>query len=157
MAEGQPWGATVDGVAALLPDAPLLESAPVNPQPGQKIVTRATVQEWVDQFCAKVALRLDGWEALRDDSRREYVKLTACDLVHNAAGSYAQAARFPERAGKATDSYSGILWDRYTTGLDALAKLVEEWTQDPDESADPTSDRPAWSFPPVTFYDGIRW
>lgn len=155
MANGDPWGATVDGVAALLPAAAIPDELAA----GQKAVTRAHVQAWVDQLAARVALRLAGWDTLKDAGRRDHVRAAAADLVHHGAAAYVEAARFPERAGKTDESYSAVLWARYVDGLAELAALLEGWLSDPGEATggDAGNGRPAWSAPATSFPDDLRF
>ncbi|KWW97404.1 hypothetical protein LI90_4376 (plasmid) [Carbonactinospora thermoautotrophica] len=154
---GEPWGASVDGAAALVPEATIPDTL----QPGQRGVTRAQVEQWVTDLCQRVLVRLAGWERIRDDARRAAVQAAARDLVHQGVASYIEGARHPERAGLSETSYAAVLWRRFTEGLEELAAQVAEWLADPDD-ATPDADveaasAPAWCFPAPVFTDDLRF
>lgn len=144
------WGATPDGVSALLPHATITDTL----APGQKGVTTADVQLWIDDLSARVAARVIGWDSLRIEYQ-DAVRSTAADLVHNGAASYAEAARFPERASNqhGGTSYPEILWERYTSGLEALAAQVTEWLAESGTEPDGRRTGPSGVFPPATILD----
>ncbi len=119
-----PFGATVDGVRALIPEAVIPDEAP----PRSKLVVSGQVVVWLADLSRRVSLRLAGWEALRlvqTDAEallglaapRERLAAYARDLVHNGAASYTESARHPERA---QDGYAAVLWTRFLDGLGEL-------------------------------------
>lgn len=121
-----PWNATVDGVRALLPEAKITD----NPTPGVRAVTTSQVLTWLDDFSRAVALRLDGWEALRaaptaeeldagSPPPRDQLVAFARMVTETGVASITEAARFPERA---DDGYAAVLWTRYQS---ALGDLIE--------------------------------
>lgn len=144
-----PFGVTVEAVAALIPEATIPETR----QPGQKAVVVADVTAWLQQFSAEADLRLAGWTGL-PDGQRDQVTAVAARLVTAAAASYVEAARAPERAGPADTSYAQVLWDRWVTGLPDLAGLVETWL-DGDPATTPTGGVAA--FPAPVIPDLVTW
>ena len=167
-----PFGATRNGVTALVPEARLI--AGDGPLPAGKYgVTEGTVDGWLDELSGSVALRLDGWERLTNDpvlaeddvtvlvkGDRDRLAEHARTVVHNGAASYLEAARHPERARPADTSYAAILWDRYRTGLDDLAGWLTARLEnlDPGDTPEPAATGGGdYSFPEPLFGDGIRW
>lgn len=152
-----PFGATVAGVLALVPEAVVPKAAELN---GRKAVTEEQVVEWLGGLSSRLSVRLDGWERLSTEVEdpelipdREQFLTHARDLVHNGAGSYLEAARYPERAGKSTTSYDAVLWARYVDGLADLAAWLERRLAAGD-ATNPVRvelDQPAHSFPPASF------
>jgi hypothetical protein len=159
-----PFGANVDGVRALIPEAPILAVLP----PGGKGVTVDMVTGWLTEFTRRLSLALDGWERLRSTPtieeaaagiaapRDDFAALVR-NLIHNAVASYTEAARFPERA---ETGYASVLWARFTTGLDSLsAWLVAELNSGDVEApgAEGPAGTGAYSFPPPTFTSRLRF
>lgn len=168
-----PYGATRAGVTALVPEARLI--AGDGPVPAGKYgITEGQVDAWVDELSDTVALRLDGWERLTNVpvlAEDEVTVLIAGDrdrlvghartLVHNAAASYLEAARHPERANNVNDtSYAAVLWERYRAGLEDLAGWLTLRLEDPqagDELEVAATTAGAHSFPEPLFGDGLRF
>lgn len=127
-----PFSATVDGAAALVPEATLPEAL----GPGERGVTVGQVAAWVASLSGRLEVRLTGWRRLRDVptdeetaagdlAPRDRLRAAAADLVHNGAASYLEAARFPERAAQSDTSYAAVLWARFVEGEDLLATWLE--------------------------------
>lgn len=164
--EVPPFGATAAGAAALVPEARLVAGSGPAPE-GTYGITEAQVEAWVGELTAAVAMRLTGWQRLSAEvvepettSDRDQLIGTAAGLIHNGAGSYLEAARHPERSGVNDDSYSAVLWNRYTTGLDALAGWLEGrlYEGDPgDEPAGAPTGIPIGYFPEPLFGDALRF
>lgn len=170
-----PFGATVDGVIALVPTARLLDDTAVPvPVPtgglepgrggGTFAVSVSTVAAWVEELSARLALRLDGWQRLtatpvapETTSDRDQLVAFARDLVHNGAASYLEAARYPERSAAATTSYAAVLWARFESGLADLSTWLERRLEDGTDVADAPAlaGVPAASFPPPRFLDSL--
>lgn len=155
-----PFGATVDGVTALVPEVRLAEA----PLPvGKYAVTVQQVRAWVEELSAAVAMRVDGWHRLAvepDDgeqtSDRDQFLAFARTVVHNGVASYTEAARHPERP----SAYAAVLWDRYTTGRDELVgwltdRLATSTAGDTPEQ--PSVSGLAWSFPSPLIGDSLRF
>lgn len=161
-----PWDATVAGVADLLPDAKLYDTAEAIPA-GRRGVTRAQVRTWLVGLSGRASIALDGWEKLSTTvdegaelSDRDRFADLARDAVHNGAASYVEAARFPEAQGKAASSYAAVLWARYEATLADLGKWLELRLADPLE-LEPEAQAAAtvidYSFPPVSFTPWLRF
>jgi hypothetical protein len=144
-----PFGVTVADVAAFVPEASILDTL----GEGQRGVTTAQVVDWLTGLSARVESAVDGWTSLPED-KQTLIAAEARDLIANGAASYLEAARHPERASKADTSYAQVLWDRWLTGLGALAAHVSEWL---DEDPTTTHGKPAYSFPAATIRDATRW
>lgn len=145
-----PFGVTIDDVTTLVPEATVPETL----SSGQKGVTQATVEGWITRLSADAALALDGYENLADAGRLSAVETSARRVVADGVASYLEAARAPERAGKADTSYAAVLWDRWLTGLAALVVKVVEWRE-----ADPATVRSsaASRFPEPVIPDSKVW
>lgn len=161
-----PFGATVAGVEALLPDATIYDVLPA----GRKGVTKAQTAAWLDELSGRVAIRLGGWARLRAtvldgepvDAATPYTQLVdaARTVVHNGAASYVEAARFPERAAAADTSYAGVLWARFTDGLADLAGWLERELAEADnvdvvEPGPVDADAPLGNFPAAVGWSGV--
>lgn len=150
-----PWGCSVDGVSALLPDAvfPTVLTA------GQKALTRAQVETWLGELSGVASLRLTGIERLSNPGRVTALTDAVRGAVHNGAASYVEAARHPDRAGKGTTSYADVLWARFTDRLADLATLLSQWLTDPDDAdtTDAPGGHPAWAFPESSVPDNLGW
>jgi hypothetical protein len=149
----EPFGASVSGVSALVPAAPVLDAL----QPGQKGVTAAQVALWVEELSEAVDLRLAGRERLRNEARLASLLKAARGVIHNGAASYLESARFAERAAVADTTYGEVLWKRYTDGLRELVDMLTAWLSDQDDSTPEANNAPAWSFPETSFPDGMRF
>lgn len=163
-----PFGATLDGVKALIPHAAVVETL----GPGDRGVTAAQARAWVASLSSAVDLRLTGWNLLRAAPTAEEtaagqpapqarLKAAAADLVHQGAASYLEAARFPERARPADTSYAEVLWRRYTEGLEALTAWLETELEDTEGGIVEGATAGlgiAYSFPEASFTpDAMRW
>lgn len=161
-----PFDATAAGAAALVPEARLVAGSGPVPE-GTYGITEATVETWVGELTGAVAMRLTGWQRLSDEvvapettSDRDQLIAAARTIIHNGAGSYLEAARHPERSGVNDDSYSAVLWNRYTAGLDQLAAWLEGRLADGDpidEPAGAPTGIPIGYFPDPLFGDGLRF
>lgn len=181
-----PFGATVAGVTALVPEARLHEGDGPVPEGTYKVTTRQ-VLEWVQELTADVAMALDGWERLSTEdtygtdvvgAQSTYEPAAtygsgtfgagslgdkgrlieaARTIVHNGAASYLEAARHPERSRANADSYSAILWDRYTTRLETVRGWLAGRLAAAEQGDTPDPDGPglAYSFPGTSFPDGF--
>lgn len=166
-----PFGATRAGVTGLVPEARLVAGDVL--VEGRYGVTEAQVDRWLDELSGDVSVRLDGWERLTDEpvldelgavlieGDRTRLRAWAAGVIHNGAASYLEAARHPERSSLNEDTYSGVLWARYTTGLDKLAgwldlRLAALEPGDVD-LADAYAGGPAFEFPAPLVGDGLRF
>lgn len=164
----EPFDATVAGVRNLLPHADIVDTLPT----GRRGVTTGMVAAWLAELSGKVDLRLSGWRRLRAQQTIEEAAAghdaplarfmgAARDIVHNGAGSYTEAARFPERATSEESSYSGVLWQRYQDGLAELAAWLEEELTTPGGEVEPGPDvasaSPAYSFPDAFPWSSVRF
>ena len=153
MSGPEPWAATLEGVAALIPDWKI----PAALTPGQTGLTAVQVEGWLAELSGIVSLRLAGWDGLPAD-RSEPLVRAGRDAIQNGAASYVEAARHPDRAGKGATSYSDVLWSRFTERLDNLAELLAVWLEDPAVAVDgPTSAAPAFAFPDAAILDSLRF
>lgn len=163
-----PFGASVDGVQGLVPEARLLEQPPASPT--SRGVTRGQVEGWLEELTGVVELRLDGWRGLRAEASPEEVAAGvdaprvrlvrwARAAIQTAAASYVEAARFPERASKADTSYAEVLWRRYESLIADLATWLTDALEDGTPGGDVTgTGGAAGSFPPASFTpDTLRW
>ena len=148
----EPWGATLDGVAALIPDWKI----PLTLAPGQNGITRDQVTGWLTELSGIVSLRLTGWAAVTDPDRTAALVTAARAAIHNGAASYVEAARHPDRAVKGATSYADVLWARFTDQLDHLDALLLTWLEDPSAAGVP-SPGPAFEFPAPLIIDGLRF
>ena len=155
-----PFGATVAGVLALVPEAKLVTQA--DRDAGRHGVTVEDVLGWLAGLSATVSLRLDGWEQLEAATTdeldslpdRELFVARARDLVHNGAASYLEAARYPERAGRAGTSYDTVLWARFEAGLLELAGWLSRRVDTGEAGASVAAPSLAYSFPEPSFTPG---
>ena len=123
----EPFGANVAGVQALIPEVELLDTLAI----GQRGVTKDQVRVWLVELTGHVLLRLSRYTEL-SEIRQGVVVAMARDILHNGAASYAEAAAFPERTGRAETSYDQVLWKRYLGDRDALEAQVDEWLDEQD-------------------------
>lgn len=162
----EPFGATVAGAWALVPEARLYDG-PMPPPAGTYAVTVPQVDAWVREVSGAVAMRLTGWQGLNDEpvapettSDRDQLIEYARTVIHNGAASYLEAARHPERSSVNTESYSAVLWQRYRDGLEDLAGWIEKRLTAPeagDELPVDGAGGPIGSFPVPLFGDGVRF
>lgn len=145
----EPFGTSVADVAALVPEA----SIPETRGAGQRAVIESDVEAWITQLTATAQVTLDDWQRL-PEARRVKVQEVARTLIANAAASYLEAARAPERSGPATTTYAEVLWTRWTTGLESLAEQVRKWLDDQPETS---LSKPAARFPAPVIIDRPRW
>lgn len=138
------YGATVDGVRALLPHLEPLTAATV-PTVGQ-------VQEHVDRMSEVVAARVGEALATVVDAD-QLVALTglARAAVELGAAAWTEDARYPERAAMADTSYGQVLWSRYREVLEALLIALGV---DVNAPGGPTG-VPVYNFPPPSRYAGM--
>ena len=150
-----PWGATLDGVGALIPDWKI----PATLTPGQTGLSAAQVEGWIVELSGIASLRLTGYATISDPDRVSALTSAVRAAIHNGAASYVEAARHPDRAGKGDTSYSDVLWARFTGGLDALEALLGTWLTDPDLSGvgAVTPPGPGFEFPAAFIIDGLRF
>jgi hypothetical protein len=158
-----PFGATVNGTWSLVPEAKLLNVEPDEVPDGTFGVTMGQVLAWVEELTGVVAMTLTGWQRLSDTpvapeqtSDRAQLIEYARTVIHNGAASYLEAARHPERSKVNSDSYSAVLWKRYTDGLDRLAawltkRLADLEAGDTEETL--TTGGGAYAFPCPVFLD----
>jgi hypothetical protein len=171
-AEVLQFGASVAGVAALVPEARLY-AGPMPPPEGTYAITVTQVAAWVDELTDAVAMVLDGWERLDDTAvladdgtvlvlgDRSRLLGSARTIIHNGAASYLEAARHPERAAVNDTSYAAVLWARYTEGLDRLAGWLTRRLEDPQAGDEPEPEDvnggALYSFPTPLVGDGLRF
>ncbi len=163
-----PFGATVSGVASLVPEATLRDGT----QPaveGQYRITYEQVAAWVTEISGAVAMRLDGWQNLPgrtpEDVKppettpdRDQLVEYARTVIHNGAASYLEAARHPERAQVNTESYAAVLWARYRDGLaDLIAWLAARLGNDGELPGEDGTGGIGFCFPPPLFGDLLRF
>lgn len=137
------FGADVAGVRRLLPTVAIEAST----EPSE-----ADVQVWLAEFTGNVARRLGDLTAL-SEAQRDEIRTAAKGLVHLAVAATTFDAHFPERAGLADESYGGVLWDRYTTGLNELDTEVTELRTAPENVT--AGSTPLYSFPEPAFPDNL--
>lgn len=137
------FGADVAGVRRLLPTVAIEAST----EPSE-----ADVQVWLAEFTGNVARRLGDLTAL-SEAQRDEIRTAAKGLVHLAVAATTFDAHFPERAGLADESYGGVLWDRYTTGLNELDTEVTELLTAPENVT--AGATPRYSFPEPAFPDNL--
>lgn len=137
------FGADVAGVRRLLPTITI--EADTEP-------SKADVEAWLVEFTGNVARRLGDLAAL-SNAQREEITTAAKGLVHLAVAATTYDAHFPERAGVTEQSYGGVLWDRYTTGLDELDTEVTELLTAPENVT--AGATPLASFPEPAFPDDL--
>ncbi|QOP66252.1 hypothetical protein SEA_PIPPA_11 [Arthrobacter phage Pippa] len=170
MADPQKWGVTVDEVSALAPHIGLYDGSTTEPTPADDVfgetakgkVSRAEVEQFITDVAGRVDLRLWRLSRIVPDSHPATVLARAChDLVVTGAAHYLVAAAFPSNAALNEDtSLSGLLWRRFTDGLDSLSAQLDAIIDEGDDTVVlPTKLRAAASgnFPPVTFPDELRW
>ena len=147
-----PFGANVAGVQALIPDATLVETLNV----GQKAITKDQARQWLVELTGHALIRLSRYTQLGDETEPRRVALVAMarDILHNGAASYVEAARYPERAGKAEESYEGVLWRRYQQGLTSLEAQLDEWLDDDQSGHGDKNAGASGCFPRPTVLDG---
>lgn len=158
--EVPPFGATVQGAADLVPEARLLPSPPAD---GEFGIPVSTVAAWVEELTGVVAMTLTGWQRLNDEpvapettSDRDQLVEAARTVIHNGAASYLEAARHPERSSANADTYSQVLWERYSTGLDRLAAWLTGRLDSAEPGDTPDVDSGAASaFPAPIFADSF--
>lgn len=141
-----PFGASIEGVKALLPHRRIRDVAPVAPAAGETFTTVAQVDGWLAEYAAEVDARLGDYELIPGVTATWIASVTtrAAGLVHTAAAATAEAAGHPERTDTSTDSYSTVLWNRYTRGLDRLTADVEQMRTQMTSAATTT---PQWRGP----------
>lgn len=149
---GERYGCEAADVTGLLPGV----SIPAEQPAGVRGVTIATVDRFIDQVAAKVALRLDKAEAL-SQARKDAVWASARAVVADGAASYTQAARFPVQAGANTDEYAAVLWARYQAGLKQLADTVSGWVADETAGDDDPARGAAGAFPCPVLTEDLRF
>lgn len=142
------FGASVDGVRALLPHRRIDETS----RP-----SLADVERFLAQGSGWVALRLGyptSFEALDPDDQRPHFEALAAGLVELYAGAFAEDAAHPEQAGPGESSYGSILWERFLRGIDELLEALGKATDTGGGGEEPAAGHPgtvAYSFPPPTF------
>lgn len=146
-----PFGATVALVAALLPDATLPDTA----ADGQRVVTKAQVHQWINDTTAEVEIAIRGWETIREDIR-DTISGRARAIVATGAAATTEAARTPERAGKADGSYADQLRTRYREDLAELVAAVRDYISEGSTTIG-VSDTAGSSFPPPRLTDHMAW
>lgn len=153
------WGVTVAEVSALAPHVPIGPTPePTDPVFGGRADRRITTDE-VEQWIADVSARADAALIQRtklSTEDQERITTAVHDLVVNGAASYLVAAAFPAKAGvNDNTSYSGLLWDRFVTGLAELSALVADLIEVvvTTEAVLPIRGY----FPPTRFPDSLQW
>jgi hypothetical protein len=142
------FGASVDGVRALLPHRRIDE-------------TSKPTEEQVERFLASgsgwVSVRLGyptSFAALDAEATTTFEELAA-GLVELYAGAFAEDAAHPEQAGPGESSYGSILWERFLKGVDelleALGKATDGGAGDGELPVGQAPGSIAYSFPPPTF------
>lgn len=144
-----PFGANLAGVQALIPEVELLDTLAI----GQRGVTKDQVRVWLVELTGHVLLRLSQYTELTDTARQDVVVAMARDILHNGVASYAEAAAFPERTGRAETSYDQVLWKRYLDDRAALEAQIDEWLD--GQNANTGAGGISASFPCAAVPDGI--
>jgi hypothetical protein len=137
-----PYGATIGGVAALLPWRTFTDSS----RP-----TQAQVQGWLaGEIGGMVAARLGPIDdaAVPDADRRARLQIAARGLVHLGTASLAEAAGEPEALERETSAYAAWLWARFEDGLASLEVTVDAAVAGPGEAGVGELGEADWSFPP---------
>lgn len=111
------FGASVDGVRALLPHRTLGPTS----KPSE-----AQVETFLDGGSGWVRARIGATRAgeldaaSEDDPLRDWAR----SLVELYAGAFTEDASFPERAAPGETTYGGVLWERFLRGLDELLEAM---------------------------------
>lgn len=112
------YGATIDGVQALLP----WWKVGTTDQGTQQ----EAIEGWLAEGAADVAGRIGDISGLASN---EALRVRAAGLVHLYAAAVAEDANHPERTGNER-RYAATLWERYLAGLEALAAAVADERDD---------------------------
>lgn len=126
------YGASVEGVRALLPHRGISETTKPSDQQVERFLEAAS--RWVTARAGA----LDPASALYAHAR------TATEL---RAAAMAEDAAYPERSGRAGSGYGEVLWARANEALEEIVEVIG-----PEPIIDPTDPttagkRPAFSFP----------
>lgn len=113
------FGATVAMAGSRLVDDPIPETL----GEGQRGIDVTKAAQYVTEYDAHVQLALRDLPRLPEDAREPF-RVRAQGVIADLAASAIYAARHPERASKASDSYSQFLADRARLALDQLAADV---------------------------------
>jgi hypothetical protein len=137
-----PYGATIAGVAALLPWRTFTDSS----RP-----TQAQVEGWLaGEIGGMVAARLGPIDdvAVPLEPLRNRLQIAARGLVHLGTAALAEAAGEPEAMEREASAYASWLWERFTEGLAALEVTVDAAVPGPGEAGVGELGEAEWSFPP---------
>lgn len=150
------FACTVEAVYKLTPEAERVTDPAASTL--QTPITEGTVAGWVFDLSGEVSARIGEWDELNVPHKARVVA-AARVVVANGAASYLEAARYPTRS--SGDSYAAVLWDRYISGIEALALIVAFLIKD-EEGVDPGPgeddggpSRVQFSFPPPFFTDSL--
>lgn len=148
------FGATVDGVRALLPHRRI--DATSKPSEADVAVHIGIAGNWL----AGRIRGLDLTTVIGEEPPGTPLTLAdqARSLVELGAASLAEDASFPERAAKTDSSYGTVLWDKFLAGID---ELLEAAGVAPDGDGGPAPgveiDSPAYYFPEPMFRRAQRF
>ncbi len=139
------YGASVDGVRALLPMRTITTDPTSRPTEGQ-------VFGWLEDWAAEVRGRVGNLELVADSARRADMVRLARKAVHYRTAADAEASGGPETVGEdGTTSYARWLVAQYEAVMARLGAMAdaERTDDDPGEGVGmPSLEEPAWSFPP---------
>ena len=117
-----PWGANVTSVRLLLGDVAPGEGLRPAASAGVKVVSDATILEWIDEGASRCELMIQGYERL-PPVLRENVERTARGAVQYYAASLLAAVQNPANAG---GGLADMLLARYDTALADLNVTVAD-------------------------------
>lgn len=140
-----PFGATVAGVRALLPQVNIVAATPehVAVSVVNTAITEAQVRAWLIEDTAHVARALDGYLRLSDEQQdgapgdRANLAASARSVVLDRTASRTEAALHPARTSTDEASYAGVLWTRAREALAELTAWLEGRLRGTDPAADP--------------------
>jgi uncharacterized protein YjbJ (UPF0337 family) len=134
------YGATADGVRALIPDTPVTD---------RKTPTTTDVEGWLDTWDARVRRKVGDLTGFDDELAVDFAAIAA-DVVHHFVASIAEDAGHPERLAN-DNRYAKVLWDRAES---LFTQLVGDVDEARGEEGVADTEAPAGSFPePIAWLD----
>lgn len=149
------FGTPVGAVYALCPEAERVTDPNASRLPTP--ITETTVAGWIVDISSAVAVGIGPWGSFTGPTL-ESIRAAARAVVANGAASYLEAARYPTAAGLNDSNYAGMLWARYTVGVEALkAQVTELLDSGGGDVVTPETGRAVAAFPATYFGDGVFW
>ncbi len=122
-----PFGATVEGVQALLPHF-LIDHV--------STVTSRQVGQHIENIGAQVSLRIGSYEtSISEVGLVARVTAMAKYVTELGAAASTQDSGFPAQAGSNSSEYGAVLWERYNMALTQLIQVVDNATPGDDPGA----------------------